>query len=116
MTTINVTYIGTKERKDDNVAGSGVTWLGHGDTQPVPLSAWGALSKHPGVWMRADEQRAPLALGQGTELSADQIHGILFPSEQLAEKAAATTGEVTKASSVEPPRRRRAAATTGEVS
>lgn len=53
MSTIEVEYIGTKARKDDNVAGTGVTWFGHGDVQSVPATAWGILSKHPQVWRRA---------------------------------------------------------------
>lgn len=55
-TTVDVEYIGTKSRKDDNVAGTGVTWFGHGDVQAVPMTAWGKLSQHPQVWRRADEK------------------------------------------------------------
>ena len=43
-----VKYIGAKEFKDDNVAGTGVVWLGNGDVQRVPYGAWAKLAKHPG--------------------------------------------------------------------
>lgn len=49
---IPVVYIGHKERKADNVAGSGVVWHGHGDVQPVTPQQWGLLSKYPQIWTR----------------------------------------------------------------
>lgn len=122
MTTINVKYIGQKDRKEDNVASSGLVWHGHGDVQQATPAQWAQLSKHPGVWERAEDQHAAggasLALGHKAGaggLTTDQVHGILFPSGELAEKAA-TPGEVSKANPNESPRRRRAAATPGEVS
>ncbi|MCH8180258.1 MAG: hypothetical protein IIA02_10810 [Proteobacteria bacterium] len=55
MTTINVMYIGTKSRKEDNIAGSGLAWRGHGDVQPVTAAQWAQLSKHPDIWVCADD-------------------------------------------------------------
>lgn len=52
---IQVRYIGTKEQKGDNVAGTGAVWNGPGDVQSVPDGAWAKLSAHPSVWERVDE-------------------------------------------------------------
>lgn len=69
---IPVVYIGHKERKVDNVAGSGVVWHGHGDVQGVTPPQWGLLSKHPQVWARDVDvesimplvtEAAPIGLG-----------------------------------------------------
>lgn len=62
MSTVQVEYIGTKPVKEDNVAGTGVVWAGQGDVQTVPMSAWAALAKHPGIWrLVGDEGQAPAA-------------------------------------------------------
>lgn len=53
-----VKYIGNKEFKDDNVAGTGVVWLSNGDVQSVPYGAWAKLAKHPGVWALVEEAKA----------------------------------------------------------
>lgn len=66
MTTINVKYIGTKDRKEDNITGSGLAWRGHGDVLPVTPAQWAQLSKHPDIWVRAeDEPPAPSAKPAG---------------------------------------------------
>lgn len=49
---MRVRYVGHKDRKADNVAGTGVVWHGHGDVQTVPDAAWGKLGVHPDVWER----------------------------------------------------------------
>lgn len=54
MTTIDVMYIGHKPFKEDNVAGTGTVWHGHGDVQPVPSLAWPRLAQHAAVWRIAD--------------------------------------------------------------
>lgn len=41
-----IRYIGKKERKTDTIAGTGITWNGHGDVQEVPASAVAALLEH----------------------------------------------------------------------
>ena len=56
MTTINVKYIGQKDRKEDNVASSGLVWHGHGDVQQATPGQWAQLSKHPNVWERAEDE------------------------------------------------------------
>jgi pyruvate/2-oxoglutarate dehydrogenase complex dihydrolipoamide acyltransferase (E2) component len=71
---IPVVYIGHKERKADNVAGSGVVWHGHGDVQPVTPQQWGLLSKYPQIWTREAFEdattpvasAASMALGEAT--------------------------------------------------
>lgn len=52
---IAVMYVGTKPFKEDNVAGTGVTWIGQGDIQRVPAIAWAKLSRHPDVWALPEE-------------------------------------------------------------
>jgi hypothetical protein len=54
QTTVLVEYIGEKDFKADNVAGSGMAWHGKGDVRPVAMSAWAVLSRHPGVWRLAE--------------------------------------------------------------
>lgn len=56
---VPVKYIGTKDVKTDNVADTGVIWLGHGDVQKVPARAWPRLKLHPEVWMDAREAEQP---------------------------------------------------------
>jgi hypothetical protein len=51
---VKIKYIGFKPVKTDNVAGTGATWLGHGDVQEVPDSAAGKLLRFGDVWQRAD--------------------------------------------------------------
>lgn len=64
---VPVVYLGHKDRKEDNVARSGVVWHGHGDVQNVTAQQWGLLSVHAGVWARATQvaqaAAASLALG-----------------------------------------------------
>jgi hypothetical protein len=43
-------YIGRKDRKEDNVAGTGLAWIGHGDTHLVDKRAATLLLKHADVW------------------------------------------------------------------
>lgn len=52
---IMVRYVGYKARKADNVAGTNVVWLGHGDIQLVPAAAWPKLAKYPDVWALPEE-------------------------------------------------------------
>jgi len=58
---IPVVYIGHKERKVDNVAGSGAVWHGHGDVQPVTPQQWGLLSKYPQIWSRDVDSESVIA-------------------------------------------------------
>lgn len=66
---MKVRYIGKKERKEDNVAGTGVVWRHPGDVQDVPDVAWAKLSKHPDVWAPAETSRAP-SLAQAAKVKA----------------------------------------------
>lgn len=47
---LKVRYVGLKDKEVDCVAGTGVTWIGHGDVQSVPAKAWAIMAKHPDVW------------------------------------------------------------------
>jgi hypothetical protein len=51
----NIKYIGTKESKTDNVAGTGLTWS-PGQSHAVPPVAAAKLLGHPGVWSLADDE------------------------------------------------------------
>ena len=62
---ILVRYVGLKNSETDCVAGTGVTWIGKGDVQPVPDKAWAKLSMHPDVWELAEGQPAPAASDLG---------------------------------------------------
>lgn len=59
MTSVKVRYIGAKDLKEDNVAGTGTVWLGKGDVKSVPLDAWAKMSKHTAVWELVDEDEEP---------------------------------------------------------
>lgn len=62
MTTVNVVYLGRKPFKQDNVAGTGIVWHGHGNIQRVPVTALAKLLEHPAVWsVTGDEELAPPA-------------------------------------------------------
>jgi hypothetical protein len=53
--TEQLTYIGNRPFKIDNVCGSGITWLGHGDTQNVERRNIPIYLQHPQVWMLKSE-------------------------------------------------------------
>lgn len=50
MADVYLKYVGRKDWTVDSVTGSGVTWNGHGDIQPVPEKAAERLLKHPDQW------------------------------------------------------------------
>ena len=49
-----IKYVGSKPRKQDTVAGTGIWWLGNGDVQDVPDKAVARLLMHPDVWALAE--------------------------------------------------------------
>lgn len=55
MSNVRVEYIGDKPTKEDNVANTGMVWLGNGDVQAVPIEAWAKMARHTGVWRLADQ-------------------------------------------------------------
>ena len=68
MSTVNVRYIGLKDRETDRRGGTGLTWIGHGAVHAVPVAAWVKyLSKHPDVWeLVAESEPGPTSsLGLG---------------------------------------------------
>jgi hypothetical protein len=54
MSTLSVRYVGLKPKETDCVAGTGLTWIGKGDVQQVPVKAWDIMQKHPDVWELVD--------------------------------------------------------------
>lgn len=52
----SIRYVGKKDRKEDNVAQTGVVWEGKGDVQPVPDNAVPKLLMHPDIWELATEE------------------------------------------------------------
>lgn len=61
LETIDVEYIGKKERKRDTVNQTGVEWFGEGDVQPYPSNLASKLLAHSKVWKRADGKSANAA-------------------------------------------------------
>lgn len=60
MSTVRIKYIGTKAKKTDTVAGTGIVWL-FGEAQDVPERAAVQLLKHPDVWELDDGAKRPVA-------------------------------------------------------
>lgn len=91
---IPVVYIGHKERKVDNVAGSGAVWHGHGDVQPVTPQQWGLLSKYPQIWTRDVDMEAikPLV----TEAAPLGARGLLSGGITLANDETPVIGVIPK--------------------
>lgn len=56
---MRVMYVGRKAMKTDNVADTGVVWVGHGDIQDVPDDAWPKLENYPDVWVSVPPEPAP---------------------------------------------------------
>lgn len=70
---IPVVYIGHKERKVDNVAGSGAVWHGHGDVQPVTPQQWGLLSKYPQIWTRDAFEDATTPVASAASMALGEV-------------------------------------------
>lgn len=66
MTQFLVRYVGLKPSRNDNVAGTGLTWHGQGDVQAVPAAAWDKLKRHPDVWELVPSSEAPAPEVAGT--------------------------------------------------
>ena len=65
-------YVGRKAKKEDNVAGSGVVWLGHGDIQDVSDEVWAKLAPYPDVWIEVPAEPAAEATGGLADAPATQ--------------------------------------------
>jgi len=85
-----IKYVGRKAKKQDNVAGTGIWWLGHGDVREVPDSATGKLLAHPDVWALAD-------VAESAGLAAIATQSIAAPPNPTIAKFAlqGPAGEVT---------------------
>ena len=88
--TVLVEYIGQKNVKTDNVAGSGVVWHGPGDVQPVSPAQWAAMSRHTGVWQLASaaslKVEGGLLLGHADTKKADEPEQAAKPARKTAAK------------------------------
>lgn len=51
---MDIRYIGNKPIKEDNIAGTGLIWVGRGDVKSVPDALWPKFAAHPNVWERTD--------------------------------------------------------------
>lgn len=93
---VPVVYLGHKDRKEDNVARSGVVWHGHGDVQNVTAQQWGLLSAHAGVWARATQvaqaAAASISLG-GTAPMPPAVAAPPEAAQAAAEASEPTTGQ-----------------------
>jgi hypothetical protein len=79
---VYVEYIGTKDRKEDNLTDSGTVWQGPGDIQPVTHQVWGKLSIHTAIWRRVEDpaiaaRQALAQQAQGQQQSSGQALGSL---------------------------------------
>lgn len=94
MSTVNVRYVGLKDRETDRKGGTGLTWIGHGAVHPVPIKAWDAhLSKHPDVWELAAESEPDTMSGLGLgdakpAVAADEAPPPAEPVKPLSGKRA----------------------------
>lgn len=88
---VPVVYLGHKDRKEDNVARSGVVWHGHGDVQNVTAQQWGLLSAHAGVWARATQVAQAAAASIALGSTAPMPLAVAAPPE--ATKATAEASE-----------------------
>lgn len=73
MQTVLVEYIGSKPEKVDNVANTGLIWLGAGDVRAVPIEAWAKMSSHDGVWRLAEQQKAAATLERAASAAAPTL-------------------------------------------
>jgi len=75
-----LTYIGARKYKVDNVCNSGITWAGYGDTQSVERRNIPLYLQHPLVWMlksefdkqQGNESFAPTLAQAATAVEADE--------------------------------------------
>lgn len=81
MSNVRVEYIGDKPTKEDNVANTGMVWLGNGDVQAVPTEAWAKMARHTGVWRLADQVETEAPKRQLGELGVDGPVGDSKPTE-----------------------------------
>lgn len=68
---IQVRYIGRKPIKTDNVAHSGVVWVGTDDVQPVTDEVWAKLQPFDTVWQKVEDD-APAAKAEKPASSSTQ--------------------------------------------
>lgn len=72
MSNLSVRYVGLKPQRTDTIAGTGLTWYGHGDIQSVTAAAWDKLKRHSDVWELVDTTAEP-AKTAGTLAAASVV-------------------------------------------
>lgn len=102
-----IEYVGLKESKADNVAGTGLVWEGKGDRHTVSVSAAAVLLRHPDVWILVESvdtgapglssMTPPAATSEGTSgapaggdasVSIDKPQGAAAPSQESQKSGA----------------------------
>lgn len=84
-----IQYIGHKEAKPDNVAGTGLVWEGNGDCHLVSDKVAAKLLKHPDVWAEVEE---PKTAAPGLQ-SAAKVQPVA-PSEPVKQEPPAHVPQV----------------------
>ena len=85
---MRIQYVGKKDVKTDNVAGTGLVWLGNGDVQDVPSAAAPLLLRHATVWLPAPESKPAAGLSDAPTKAAKPAKDVELTPEQLAEQLA----------------------------
>lgn len=96
---VAVQYIGQKASKEDNVAGTGLSWA-PGQVHVVDIIAAGKLLKHPSVWAVAenvDTAGAEPVAGQGLAPEDEHVEAVLpsfagMTKQQVVDYALGTFG------------------------
>ena len=81
-----IQYVGSKERKADSVAGTGLVWE-RGQVHDVDDVAAGKLLKHPDVWRRFDEAALPITLAAAVAAGgglADESATLVLPANAVS--------------------------------
>src|SRR5687768_14498643 len=98
---VELTYVGNKQYKQDNVAKTGTTWFGFGDTQPVERKHIPEFLKHPDVWMlkaEFDKRYPNFVLGEEVAAPAQMVKSpavLSFPETTIASDSPAAPAPVT---------------------
>lgn len=84
MADVYLKYVGRKDWTVDSITGSGATWNGHGDIQPVPEKSAERLLKHPDQWELVSVREA-LAVAQAKPVAPPTVEIEPFDDDGLAE-------------------------------
>ena len=96
MPDVYLKYVGRKDWTVDSITGSGVTWNGHGDIQPVPEKSAERLLKHPDQWELVSVREA-LTVAQTKPVAPKTVEIEPFDDDGLGDVSPATDASKTKA-------------------